>query len=67
MSDASQPVLGRDVYVAPTAYVGGDVVIGDRSTIMHHVVIRGDLAPIRIGVRVNIQPETASSDSPGYP
>ncbi len=41
--------------MAPTAYVGGDVVIGDTSTIMHHVVVRGDIAPIRIGARVNIQ------------
>jgi len=48
-------VFGRDVYVAPTAYIAGDVVIGDECTIMHHVVIRGDVAPIRIGRRVNIQ------------
>ncbi len=50
-----QPKLGRDVYIAPTSYVGGDVVIGDQSTIMHHVMIRGDIAPIRIGARVNLQ------------
>lgn len=47
--------LGRDVYIAPTAYVGGDVVLGDECTVMHHVSIRGDIAPIRIGARVNIQ------------
>ena len=50
-----RPVLGHDVYVAPTAYVGGDVVIGDLTTIMHQVVIRGDIAPIRVGARVNVQ------------
>jgi len=50
-----RPVLGRDVYIAPTSYVGGDVVIGDQSTVMHHVMIRGDIAPIRIGARVNVQ------------
>jgi carbonic anhydrase/acetyltransferase-like protein (isoleucine patch superfamily) len=50
-----QVVYGRNVYVAPTAYVGGDVVIGDDCTIMHHVTIRGDVAPIRLGNRVNIQ------------
>jgi carbonic anhydrase/acetyltransferase-like protein (isoleucine patch superfamily) len=48
-------VLGRDVYIAPTAYVGGDVAIGDECTIMHHAVIRGDVAAIRLGSRVNIQ------------
>jgi carbonic anhydrase/acetyltransferase-like protein (isoleucine patch superfamily) len=55
MSELVRPIVGRDVYISPTSYVGGDVVIGDRSTIMHHVMIRGDIAPIRIGERVNIQ------------
>ncbi len=55
MNGPIRPVLGSDVYISPTSYVGGDVVIGDRSTVMHHVMIRGDIAPIRIGARVNIQ------------
>jgi carbonic anhydrase/acetyltransferase-like protein (isoleucine patch superfamily) len=55
MTQPIRPVLGREVYIAPTAYVGGDVVLGDNTTIMHHVMIRGDIAPIRIGARVNIQ------------
>ncbi len=50
-----QPRIGENVYIAPTAYVGGDVEIGEGSTVMHHVVIRGDIAPIRIGRLVNIQ------------
>ncbi len=50
-----RPKIGRDVYIAPTAYVAGDVVLGDQTTVMHHVVIRGDIAPISIGSRVNIQ------------
>ena len=49
------PKLGRDVFVAPTAYVGGDVLLGDQVTIMHYAVVRGDIAQIRIGNRVNIQ------------
>ena len=50
-----RPVLGQEVYIAPTAYVGGDVMIGDLTTIMEQVVIRGDIAPIRVGARVNVQ------------
>jgi len=50
-----EPKLGSEVYIASTAYVGGDVEIGDRSTVMHHVMIRGDIAAIRLGARVNIQ------------
>ncbi len=55
MRKSPQPVLGREVYIAPTAFVGGDVTLGDQVTVMHQVVIRGDVAPIRIGARVNIQ------------
>jgi carbonic anhydrase/acetyltransferase-like protein (isoleucine patch superfamily) len=55
MNDVVKPQIGREVFIAPTAYVGGDVVIGDFSTVMYHSVIRGDIAPIRIGARVNIQ------------
>ena len=55
MVEICTPKLGRNVYIAPTAYVGGDITIGDDCTIMHHVVIRADIASIRIGARVNIQ------------
>lgn len=43
------------MYIAPTSYVGGDVVLGDDVTVMHHVTIRGDIAPIVVGARTNIQ------------
>ncbi len=52
---SGSPSIGRDVYIAPTAYVGGDVTLGDETTVMHHVVIRGDVSAIRIGRRCNIQ------------
>ena len=50
-----RPVLGRDVYVAPNATVIGDVQLGDDSSVWFGVVIRGDVFPIRIGARTNIQ------------
>ncbi len=49
------PQLGKNVYIAPTSYVAGSVIVGDDVTIMHHVVIRGDIATIRVGNRCNIQ------------
>ena len=58
MNNLIKPKIGQNVFIAPTAYVAGDVEIGDDSTIMYHVVIRGDIAPIRIGSRVNIQDGT---------
>jgi carbonic anhydrase/acetyltransferase-like protein (isoleucine patch superfamily) len=52
------PAVGESVFIAPTACVCGDVTLGDQCTVMHHVVIRGDVSAIRIGRRVNIQDAT---------
>jgi carbonic anhydrase/acetyltransferase-like protein (isoleucine patch superfamily) len=59
--------FGRQVYVAPTAYIGGDVSLGDGCTVMHHVAIRGDVAPIRIGQSVNIQDGAVLHCNKGVP
>ncbi len=42
-------------YLAPTAVVVGDVSIGELSSFWFGAVVRGDVAPIRIGRRVNVQ------------
>ena len=42
-------------YIAPTATVSGDVVLGDRVNVWHGAVIRGDMGAIRIGDNTNIQ------------
>ncbi|MCC6357252.1 MAG: gamma carbonic anhydrase family protein [Phycisphaerales bacterium] len=62
-----RPTIGSNVYIAPTAYVGGEVAIGDDSTIMHHVTIRGDVSAITIGRRVNIQDGTVVHTKTGVP
>jgi gamma-carbonic anhydrase len=49
------PVIGQNCYIAPTAVIVGDVVIGDHCTIFDYVVIEGDAAPVRIGNYVAIQ------------
>lgn len=49
------PTLGKNVYVAPNATIIGDVVIGDDSSVWFGAVLRGDVFPIRIGARSNIQ------------
>jgi gamma-carbonic anhydrase len=53
-----RPRLGKDVFVAPDATVIGDVVLGDESSVWFGVVIRGDVFPIRIGARTNLQDGT---------
>ena len=45
----------RDFYVASTAVVTGDVVCGAGVNIWFGTVIRGDLATITLGARVNLQ------------
>lgn len=49
------PKIGRNVFLAPTAVVVGDVEIGDECSIWFNTVLRGDVNSIRIGNRVNIQ------------
>lgn len=45
----------RDFYVASNAVIRGDVVLGAGVNIWFSTVIRGDLAKITLGPRVNIQ------------
>lgn len=61
------PTIGRNVYIAPSSIVCGDVTIGDATTIMYQVLIRGDVAPIRIGARCNIQDGTVVHTKTGVP
>jgi carbonic anhydrase/acetyltransferase-like protein (isoleucine patch superfamily) len=44
-----------DFYLAPDAVVTGDVVLSPGVNIWYHSVIRGDIAKIVLGPRVNIQ------------
>jgi len=49
------PVFGKDCYLADNAAIIGDVIMGDSCSVWFNTVIRGDVNPIRIGDRVNIQ------------
>ncbi len=56
--DGITPVIADDAFIAPTAAVIGDVVIGSESGIWFHCLLRGDMNSIRIGARTNIQDGT---------
>jgi carbonic anhydrase/acetyltransferase-like protein (isoleucine patch superfamily) len=45
----------KDFYVARGAVVAGDVIIGPGVNIWYAAVVRGDLAPVTLGPRVNVQ------------
>jgi gamma-carbonic anhydrase len=49
------PVIDPTAYVPDAAVVIGDVVIGAESSLWFHTVVRGDMHPIRIGARSNVQ------------
>ena len=52
------PRIDNSAYIAPSAVVVGDVVIGVDSSLWFGVVARGDINAIEIGQRTNIQDGT---------
>lgn len=51
----STPRFGEGVFLAETAVVLGDVVMGGNCSVWYNAVVRGDVHSIRIGDRVNVQ------------
>lgn len=50
-----KPKIDKNVFIAPSADIIGDVSIGEDSSIWFGVVIRGDVHHINIGKRTSIQ------------
>jgi carbonic anhydrase/acetyltransferase-like protein (isoleucine patch superfamily) len=61
------PQLAPDVFVADGAYVIGDVTIGPGSSVWYNAVLRGDIAPIRIGSGSNVQDGSVVHVDEGVP
>lgn len=61
------PQIDSSVFVAKNATIIGDVTIGEQSSIWFGTVIRGDVAPTRIGKRVSVQDLTLIHQSPENP
>jgi gamma-carbonic anhydrase len=49
------PRLAADAFVAETAMVIGDVVLGEAASVWYGAVLRGDVGLLQIGNRSNIQ------------
>ncbi len=49
------PAIHPTAFIAPTAAVMGDVSLEEEASVWYGVVIRGDMAPVTIGARSNIQ------------
>lgn len=64
------PKIHQDAYIADGVVIAGDVEIEDNSSIWFNSVVRGDVAPIKIGKNTNIQDgsviHTSRFDGPTY-
>ncbi|MEZ4409089.1 MAG: gamma carbonic anhydrase family protein [Polyangiales bacterium] len=49
------PRLADDCFVADGAVIVGDVTLGPQSSVWYNAVLRGDVMPIRVGARSNLQ------------
>ena len=53
--DGVAPTIGKDVYIADSAQVMGDVVLGEGASVWFGAIARGDSEKITIGRGSNIQ------------
>ncbi|HKQ71659.1 MAG TPA: gamma carbonic anhydrase family protein [Polyangiaceae bacterium] len=53
--EGTSPSLGRDVFLAETATLVGQVTLGDESSVWFGTVLRGDVGTITVGRRTNLQ------------
>jgi carbonic anhydrase/acetyltransferase-like protein (isoleucine patch superfamily) len=61
------PQVAESAWVAPGAFVIGDVHLGEESSVWYGAVLRGDTEPIRIGDRTNVQDGCILHADPGFP
>jgi len=61
------PTIHETVFIADFTTITGDVTIDEYSSIWFNTTIRGDVAPTRIGKRVNVQDNSVLHQSPNNP
>jgi carbonic anhydrase/acetyltransferase-like protein (isoleucine patch superfamily) len=54
-------------WVAPTAVVTGDVVIGEGSRVLHGAIVNGDAGPVRLGADVLVMENAVLRGRPDHP
>jgi len=59
------PDLGKNVFIAPNAWVTGKVTIEDNVSIFFGAALRGDIYRIRVGQNTNIQEQSILHTSSG--
>jgi carbonic anhydrase/acetyltransferase-like protein (isoleucine patch superfamily) len=62
-----KPKIGKNVFIAPTATVIGNVEIKNGASIWYGTVVRGDRSAITVGENSNIQDNCTVHSDPGKP
>lgn len=62
-----RPSLPQEYYIADTAAVIGDVVLKNQASVWFGAVLRGDIEPIILGERSNIQDNSVAHTGKGAP
>ncbi|MHA7276099.1 gamma carbonic anhydrase family protein [Arthrobacter sp. Hz1] len=61
------PTISDSCFIAPTASIIGDVVLGEDSSAFYGVSVRGDTAAIRVGDGTNLQDNVVLHADPDFP
>jgi carbonic anhydrase/acetyltransferase-like protein (isoleucine patch superfamily) len=59
------PKIHSSCFIAASADIIGNVEIGEHSSVWFQCVLRGDILPIQIGARTNIQDQSILHTTPG--
>jgi len=65
--ESFSPKIPETCFIAPDATVIGDVILGNKSSIWFKCLVRGDVAPIRIGENSNVQDLSVLHITTGIP
>ena len=60
------PTVAPNVFIAPNAYIIGEVTIGEGCSIWFAVTVRGDTGPVRIGEGTNVQDGSTIHSQQGF-
>lgn len=63
----THPKIHPSAFIAPSAAVMGNVSLGEDASVWYGAVLRGDMAPIQIGSRTNLQDGTIVHVDEGVP
>jgi carbonic anhydrase/acetyltransferase-like protein (isoleucine patch superfamily) len=67
MLHATRLSIAPSAFVAPGAVLVGDVTLGEQASVWYGCVLRGDIEPITVGARTNIQDLTVVHVDLDYP